>query len=162
MVVSDPGNPANEGQIRLFKFGKKIFDKISEAIAPEFPDETPINPFDFWEGANFKLKIRQVEGYRNYDKSEFEKTSSLGTDGEIEAIWKKEYSLKEFTDPSNFKTYEQLKARLDKALGFEGAVNLRTPKVEEETSPFRESGLSAVDTASSAEDLDFFESLAKE
>ena len=121
LVVSDPSNPSNEGQIKLFKFGKKIFDKITEAMNPEFADETPINPFDMWEGANFKLKIRNVEGYRNYDKSEFADKSALldGDDEKLEALWKKEFSLKEFTEPSNFKSYEVLKAKLDKVLGFE-------------------------------------------
>jgi len=161
LVVSDPGNPENEGQVKLFKFGKKIFDKISEAVSPEFADETAVRVFDFWDGANFKLKIRQVDGYRNYDKSEFAEVSSLGTDAEIEAIWKKEYSLKEFTDASNFKTYEQLKARLDKALGFEGAVNLRTRAEDDPVSSFGESDIPTIDSVSSGEDLEFFESLAK-
>ncbi len=91
-VVSDPKNPENEGQVRLYKFGKKIFDKITEAMNPQFEDEKPINPFDFWEGANFKLKIRQVEGYRNYDKSEFDSPSALfdGDDAKLEELWKKE------------------------------------------------------------------------
>ena len=90
LVVSDPSNPSNEGQIKLFKFGKKIFDKITEAMNPEFADETPVNPFDMWEGANFKLKIRNVEGYRNYDKSEFADVSALfaGNDEKLEELWK--------------------------------------------------------------------------
>ena len=100
LVVSDPSNPSNEGQIKLYKFGKKIFDKITEAMNPEFADETPVNPFDMWEGANFKLKIRNVEGYRNYDKSEFADKSALldGNDEKLEELWKKEYSLKDFTE----------------------------------------------------------------
>ena len=100
LVISDPANKDNEGQIKLFKFGKKIFDKISEAMNPEFDDETPINPFDLWEGANFKLKIRNVEGYRNYDKSEFADKSALydGDDAKLEELWKKEYSLAEFVE----------------------------------------------------------------
>ena len=76
LVMADPGNPANEGKVMLYKFGKKIFEKIMDAMQPEFADETPVNPFDFWEGADFKLKIRNVEGYRNYDKSEFASASS--------------------------------------------------------------------------------------
>ena len=97
-VVSDPSNPENEGQIRIYKFGKKIFDKITEAMNPEFADETPVNPFDMWEGANFKLKIRNVEGYRNYDKSEFAEKSALldGDDAKLETLWKQEHSVKEF------------------------------------------------------------------
>mgnify|MGYP000580720750 FL=1 len=114
-VVEDSKNPQNEGKVFLYKFGKKIFDKINEAMNPAFEDEKPLNPFDMWEGANFKLKIRKVEGYQNYDKSEFESPSALLDDDEkLEAIWKKEYSLKEFLAPENFKSYDELKARLDK------------------------------------------------
>ena len=103
-VVSDPKNPQNEGKVFLYKYGKKIFDKINDLMNPEFEDETPVNPFDFWEGANFKLKIRKVEGYQNYDKSEFEKPSQLVEDeAELERIWKTQYKLNEFTDDSNFK-----------------------------------------------------------
>lgn len=118
LVVSDTSCPENNGQLKLFRFGKKIFDKIEEAMTPAFPDEKPINPFDFWSGANFKLKMRNVEGYRNYDKSEFETPSPVyDDDDKMEALWKTEYSLKEFIDPSQFKTYEQIKNRLDKVLG---------------------------------------------
>ena len=117
-VVSDPANPENEGKVFLYKYGKKIFDKINEAMQPEFADEDPIDPFDFWKGANFKLKVRKVAGYINYDKSEFESPSPLlmvmmhclkncGTNNTLS---------KEFTDPSNFKSYEQLKQRLDEVL----------------------------------------------
>lgn len=165
-VVSDPANPENEGQVKLFKFGKKIFDKITEAMNPEFADETPVNPFDLWEGANFKLKIRNVEGYRNYDKSEFADPSALlgGDDEKLETLWKSEYSLKEFTDKTNFKSYDQLKQRLDKALGLEGAVNLRTKAEDVEVDTFKEDDLSVLNTASTSsedEDLDYFKSLAE-
>jgi len=116
-VVSDPSNPENEGKIFLYAYGKKIFDKLMEAMQPAFEDETPINPFDFWQGANFKLKIRKVDGYWNYDKSEFESASALKTsDEELESIYKGEYSLQEFMAPSNFKSYDELKARLDAVL----------------------------------------------
>lgn len=165
LVVSDPSNPQNEGQIKLYKFGKKIFDKISEAMNPEFADEQAVNPFDLWEGANFKLKIRNVEGYRNYDKSEFADKSPVmdGDDDKLEALWKKEYSLKEFTDAKNFKPYEQLKARLDKVLGFDGGpVNLKTKAETASINPFKEEDTSIIDTAASAEDddLDYFKNLA--
>ena len=118
-VVEDPAHPENEGRVFLYKFGKKIFDKIMAAMQPEFKDETPINPFDFWEGANFKLKIRKVDGYWNYDKSEFSRPGTLEelSDDQLESIWKKEYALTEFTDPKNFKTYEELEARLNSVLG---------------------------------------------
>ncbi len=164
LIVSDPKNPDNEGQIRLFKFGKKIFDKITEAMNPEFPDEKPMNPFDFWEGANFKLKIRNVEGYRNYDKSEFESVSALldGDDEKLEELWKKEYSLKDFTDKKHFKSYDQLKSRLDKVLGFDGAA---IKSKAEDFVPKVESDLDDVPSLKSSiddDDLDFFKNLAEQ
>ena len=116
-VVKDSANPENEGKVFLYRFGKKIFDKIMETMQPAFEDETPINPFDFWEGADFKLKLRKVDGYWNYDKSEFADPSALSKkDAELEEIWGKQYSLKEFTDNSNFKSYDELKKRLDVVL----------------------------------------------
>ena len=116
-IVSDPKHPENEGKVFLFKFGKKIFDKITEAMQPAFEDEKPINPFDFWKGANFKLKIRKVDGYWNYDKSEFEGVSQLKeSDDDIKAIWEKQYPLKPFVDPSNFKTYDELKEKLNRVI----------------------------------------------
>ncbi len=116
-VVSDSKNPQNEGKVFLFRYGKKIFDKLMAAMQPEFEDETPVNPFDFWEGANFKLKIRKVDGYWNYDKSEFEASSALfDNDGQIEDVWNKAYALSEFSASTNFKSYEELKARLDVVL----------------------------------------------
>ena len=119
LVVSDPANPQNEGKVFLYKYGKKIFDKINEAMQPEFEDETPINPFDFWSGANFKLKVRKVAGFINYDKSEFDSQSELfdGDDAKLEELWKTQYSLSEFTDPSNFKSYDELKTRLQVVIG---------------------------------------------
>ena len=162
LVVSDPTNPSNEGQIRLYKFGKKIFDKITEAMNPEFADETPVNPFDMWEGANFKLKIRNVEGYRNYDKSEFADVSALldGNDEKLEELWKKEYSLKDFTEKKNFKPYDQLKGRLDKVLGFTGAPIAKT-KAEDTVASFKDD-VSVLDSkiSESDDDLDYFKSLA--
>ena len=118
LVVEDSGNPANNGKVFLYKFGKKIFDKIKDAMQPEFQDEAPMNPFDFWDGANFKLKIRQVEGYRNYDKSEFSAPSPVAeSDEQIESIWEQQHSLAAIIDPSNFKSYEELKKKLDFVLG---------------------------------------------
>ena len=116
-VVEDPANPQNEGKVMLYRFGKKIFDKCMEAMQPAFKDETPVNPFDFWEGANFKLKIRKVDGYWNYDKSEFEGPSALfDDDDKLEETWKTQYALSEFTGESNFKSYDELKKRLDMVL----------------------------------------------
>ena len=170
LIISDPKHPENEGQIKLFKFGKKIFDKISEAMNPEFEDESPVNPFDFWEGANFKLKIRNVEGYRNYDKSEFESPAALfeGDDEKLENLWKKEYSLKDFLEPKNFKSYDQLKGRLDKVLGVEGTPTIRSKASEEvltlksvDNDPPFDTTTSKASASSDDDDLDFFKSLAE-
>ena len=117
-VVKDPANPSNEGQVFLYKFGKKIFDKLTAAMQPEFEDEEAIDPFDFWQGANFKLKAKNVAGYRNYDSSEFARQDALLDDDDaMEAIWKKEYSLAELVAPDQFKSYDELKKRLDYVLG---------------------------------------------
>jgi len=117
LVVSDPKHPENEGKVFLFKYGKKIFDKITEAMNPQFEDEKAVNPFDFWEGSNFKLKIRKVDSYWNYDKSEFEPVSKVKpTDEEIDTVWKSQHALKPFIDPSNFKSYDELKEKLNKVL----------------------------------------------
>jgi hypothetical protein len=117
-VVQDKAHPENEGKVFLYKFGKKIFDKITAAMQPEFDDETPIDPFDFWKGANFKLKITKKDGYWNYDKSEFGSSEPLFDDDDaMEAVWKKAYSLAEFTDAEKMKTYEQLSTRLKAVLG---------------------------------------------
>lgn len=143
LVVEDAAHPENNGQIKLFKFGKKIFDKIKEKLEPQFKDEQSVNIFNFWEGANFKLKIRKVEGYVNYDKSEFEAPSQVAkTDKEIEKIWENEHSLKEFVAPDQFKSYDQLKARLDKVLGITTSAVAEAPAAseagdrEEEELPF--------------------------
>ena len=129
-VVKDPAHPENEGKVFLYKFGKKIFDKITEAMQPAFADETPINPFDFWTGADFKLKIRKVEGYWNYDKSEFSSPGTLGDfdDDQLEQIYSKTYSLAQFTSEDNFKTYEELQKRLNDVLNSRPA-----PRIDRET-----------------------------
>ena len=118
LMVKDPANPSNEGKVFLYQYGAKIFEKLQNAMQPEFEDETPVNPFDLWEGANFKLKIRNVGGFRNYDMSEFESSSPVeGDDDKLEEIWNSQYSLVEFLDPKNFKSYEVLQARLNHVLG---------------------------------------------
>jgi hypothetical protein len=121
LVISDPANPDNEGKVFLYKYGKKIFDKIMDIMQPQFQDETPVNPFDFWTGANFKLKIRNFEGYRNYDKSEFESASELfgGDEAKLEKTYNSLYSLKDFVDPANYKSYAELKRKLVEVLGAE-------------------------------------------
>jgi len=142
-VVKDPANPENEGKVFLFKYGKKIFDKIMEAMQPEYEDDTPINAFDFWQGANFKLKAKSVAGYRNYDSSEFATPGALLDDDDaMEAIWKKQYSLTEFVAPDQFKTYDELKKRLDSVLGAKTSTRL-DEEVEDED-----------DTRGSVRDLD--------
>ena len=167
-VVSDPANPQNEGKVMLYRFGKKIFDKSMEAMQPAFQDETPVNPFDFWEGANFKLKIRKVDGYWNYDKSEFEAPSALFDDDEqLEEVWKKEYPLAEFTAASNFKSYDELKTRLDMVLAGTTKVGNATdamedapwvePKVNTKPSP-----APAVSTKDDGDTMSYFEKLAND
>ena len=127
-VVKDPSNSDNEGKVFLFKFGKKIFDKLNDLMNPEFEDETPVNPFDLWEGANFKLKIRKVEGYQNYDKSEFESPAALSEDDdELERIWKAQHKLSEFITEGNFKSYDELKTKLNKVLNLEDDVVTEKP-----------------------------------
>jgi hypothetical protein len=171
LVVSDAKRPENEGKVFLYKFGKKIFDKINEQLAPQFQDETPLNPFDFWKGANFKVKIRQVEGYRNYDKSEFEGASALfeGDDAKIEKVWKNAYSLKEFLDAKNFKSYDELKAKLNKVLGAGGASAASAKKIDDEeaySAPVRSAPAKKVTAETTSlsddDDMSYFEQLASE
>lgn len=132
-VVKDPTNPHNEGKVMLFKYGKKIFDKILNAMQPEFEDETPINPFDFWQGANFKLKIVKKDGYWNYDKSEFDRVSPLLDDDDaLESIWKKEYSLTALTAPDQFKSYEDLEKRMNSVLGLNSSSTQSRAVMEQE------------------------------
>ncbi len=143
LVVKDPANPENEGKTFLFKYGKKIFDKINDVMFPAFADEQAVNPFDFWKGANFKLKIRKVEGFTNYDKSEFEGTTELfeGNDDKIEAVWKGQHSLQQFVDPSNFKPYEELKKKFDEIIGnTSGAVSNVTETVLDHAEKFGPAG----------------------
>tara|TARA_B100000029_G_scaffold424842_1_gene432877 strand:- start:2367 stop:3272 length:906 start_codon:yes stop_codon:yes gene_type:complete len=143
-VVSDAKHPENEGKVFLFKFGKKIFNKITEAMSPAFEDEKPINPFDFWSGANFKLKIRKVDGFWNYDKSEFEAPSPVNSDDEkIKEIWSKQYPLKPFLETSNFKSYDDLKEKLNRVIA--GSKNTETAS-EIDLPP--STGTKAVKTAS--------------
>jgi hypothetical protein len=119
LVISDPSAPENEGQVKLYRFGKKIFDKIMDAMQPKFPDESPMNPFDMWEGADFVLKVRTVEGYPNYDTSAFKTTAALfgGDEAKLEAVYNKQFDLSEWTDPKNYKSYDELKTRLALVLG---------------------------------------------
>ena len=134
-VLQDPANPQNEGKVFLYKYGKKIFDKLTEAMQPAFADETPINPFDFWKGADFKVKIRKVEGYWNYDKSEFAEPSTLKgfDDSELETLWKQQYSLTDFTAPDKFKTFEELDTRLQTVLSTQPTRRIPDAELEDES-----------------------------
>jgi len=162
LIVEDPKHPENNGQVKLYKFGKKIFDKITDAMnpPPEF-GETPVNPFDLWKGANFKLKIRKVEGFQNYDKSEFDAPSALydGDDAKLEAIWKSEYSLKEILDPKNFKSYDELKVRLTRVLGAP-ATTAKSATIETATPSVNEPSIEP--SLDEDEDMALFNSLAEE
>ena len=161
LVVSDPKHPENDGTIRLFRFGKKIFDKITEAMNPAFEDETAVNPFDMWQGANFKLKIRKVDGYWNYDKSEFDSVSEIeGGDDRLEEIYNGLHSLQEFVDPKNFKTYDELKEKLHKTLtgsSVKGTVEVYNPPSEAVAAADE-----AIATTDEEDTLSYFAKLADE
>tara|TARA_B100000902_G_scaffold366643_1_gene388566 strand:- start:349 stop:1239 length:891 start_codon:yes stop_codon:yes gene_type:complete len=167
LVVSDPANPENEGKVFLYKFGKKIFDKIMDVMQPQFADENPVNPYDFWEGADFKIKIRKVEGWVNYDKSEFASVSALhgGDDERIEEVYNKLYSLADFTDAKNYKSYDELKAKLNKVLGVDAGMSIETPTpapiVEEPTMATEEAAPFASDDGEE-DTLSYFDRLAKQ
>jgi hypothetical protein len=181
LVIKDSANPENEGKVFKYKYGKKIFNKLNEKMNPEFEDETPMNPFDLWEGADFKLKIRQVEGYRNYDKSEFDEPSAIaGDDDALEAIWKSCHSLEAVIAPDQFKSYDELKRKLEMVLGLgdqntaahqrAAANSRRTIEDEDDVAPSMEA--TALPSSSSDDDLpwntgsddddglDFFKNLA--
>ena len=167
-VVKDPANPENEGKVFLYKFGKKIFDKITAAMQPEFEDETAIDPFDFWQGANFKLKAKNVAGYRNYDSSEFSAQNPLLEDDDaLEALWKKENSLQEFVAADQFKSYEDLKKRLGYVLGNKSRSVVIDEELEDESEgrgSAEELVTASVKSSSVDEDdtLSYFAKLAEE
>jgi|TARA_R110000822_G_scaffold63911_15_gene157181 hypothetical protein len=179
LVVSDPKHPENEGKVKLFKFGKKIFDKIMDQMKPQFEDESPVNPFDPWKGTNFKLKIRKVEGFTNYDKSEFDSSSNLfeGDDAKIEALWKSQYKLSEFLASANFKSYDELSSKLNLVLNLSQApesfvpvqapitprpVAEKAPWVAEEKSTTPEVTQSSGDKDEDDEAMSYFSKLASD
>lgn len=169
LIISDPANPQNEGQVKLYTFGKKIFDKIMEAMQPAFEDETPINPYDFWEGADFKIKVRKVEGWVNYDKSEFSPQSPLyeGDESRLQDLYGKLYPLQSFLDPNNYKSYDELKAKLNRVLGVEaGPVDtaVAEPTMEAPTMVADESPMVQEASSDNSEDdtLSYFAKLAKD
>jgi len=177
-VVSDPSNPENEGKVMLYKFGKKIFDMINDAMTPQYQDEKPVNPFDFWEGANFKLKIRNVESYRNYDKSAFDDPEALfDDDDKLEEIYNQMHDLSEFVDPKNYKSYDELKAHLDRVIGkgttapaasaeavsFDQDDEPSTPEPKVKSVPAQEPRSASVDDDDDDEDtLSYFNKLASQ
>jgi len=167
LVLQDPSAPHNEGKIFLYKFGKKIFDKIIDVMQPQFADENPVNPFDFWEGADFKLKIRNVEGYRNYDKSEFDKSSALykGDEPKLEELYSNLHNLNEFTDPTNYKSYDDLKAKLERVLGETSAMGAPTMKQEamvNEPAPAKEPVTAEQVSEAPDDTMSYFAQLAKD
>ena len=178
-VVSDPKNPDNEGKVFKYRFGKKIFEQLKEAISPAFEDESAINPFDMTEGANFKIKIRKVDGYWNYDKSEFDSTSPLGDEAMINSTFSQVHSLSEVISPDEFKSYDELKEKLDRVLGLSGAIsgstaesiaedqeevpwsNVNTESVASE--PVIASAESSSEQSSNGDDaMDYFKKLAED
>jgi len=162
-IVSDPKHPENEGKVKLFKFGAKIFEKITEAMNPQFEDETPINPFDLWKGANFKLKITKVAGYQNYDKSEFMSPSPLSEDdAELEKIWKSENSLSELVADKEFKSYDALKDRLEKVLGLNGDVPAAKTTVEQLKAAPKKTVAEPELASEDDDDMAYFAKLAEE
>lgn len=176
-VVRDPANPQNEGKVFLFRYGKKIFEKLNDLMNPQYEGEQAVNPFDLWEGANFQLKIRNYEGYRNYDKSDFASPGALLDDDDaMEEIWKQEHSLQEIVDPKNFKSYEELKAKLYRVLALDGSAIAPTKSAAEDddqemnfTPNFKERSAPKMDEASSPsldedndDSLSFFKNLAED
>ena len=173
-IVRDPAHPENEGKVFLFKYGKKIFEKLNDLMNPQYEGENAVNPFDLWEGANFQLKIRNYEGYRNYDKSDFSSAGPLNDDDDVlESIWKQEHSLKDIVDPKNFKSYEELKAKMYRVLGLDGSTRAPTSSVAEDndgemdfTPNFKERKAPKLDEAPSPSydeddtDMSFFNNLA--
>ena len=164
-VVSDSKHPENDGKVFLYRYGKKIFDKVMEAMQPAFPDDPQINPFDFWEGANFKLKIRKVDGFWNYDKSEFDAVSPLlKNDDAIEEVWKRQYPLAEHTAATNFKSYGELKTRLDAVLSGTVSVGNVTDELKDEPVAAPKIDTKPVEASTSKDDeedtMEYFEKLA--
>jgi hypothetical protein len=170
LVISDPENPQNNGKVFLYQFGKRIFDKVMDVMQPQFADENPVNPYDFWEGADFKIKIRKVDGWVNYDKSEFSTPSSLfdGNEAELESVYGKLHSLSDYTDPSQYKSYDELKAKLNRVLGTDAGITADMATMTTAPIPTMEQSPQAepapVMESSSDEDdtLSYFNKLANE
>jgi len=162
LVISDSANPAAEGNVYLYTYGKKIFDKVMDVMQPQFADESPVNPYDFWEGADFKIKIRKVDGWVNYDKSEFASSSKLfdGDEERLEELYNKLYTLSEFTDPKNYKSYDELKAKLNRILGVDAGPTAPAPEFD--SAPGVTMNTVAEEESDSDDTLSYFAKLAKE
>ena len=162
-VIEDPAHPENEGKVFLFKYGKKIFDKVNDLMNPEFSDEEAVNPFDLWGGANFKLKIRMVDGFVNYDKSEFDSsTPMLDDDSKLEEVWNTQYSLIELLEPSNFKTYDELKTKFERVMGLteDPATKFDSSDFQTAEAPVVSPTVEATSEGNSEETLSYFQKLA--
>ena len=172
LVINDPENPQNNGQVKLYQFGKRIFDKIMDAMQPQYADESPVNPYDFWEGADFKIKIRKVDGWVNYDKSEFSAPSALfeGDEAQLEDVYGKLHSLSEFTDPKSYKSYDELKAKLNRVLGVDAGITADMATMASAPVPTMEQVPSApaveeapvMDSSDEDDTLSYFNKLANE
>jgi len=162
LVISDSANPAAEGNVYLYTYGKKIFDKVMDVMQPQFADESPVNPYDFWEGADFKIKIRKVDGWVNYDKSEFASSSKLfdGDEERLEELYNKLYTLSEFTDPKNYKSYDELKAKLNRILGVDAGPTAPAPEFD--SAPGVTMNTVTEEESDSDDTLSYFAKLAKE
>lgn len=170
-VIKDPANPENEGKVFLFRYGKKIHDMIQFAMKPPadgIEEIDPIDPYDLWEGANFKMVIRNVDGRRNYDKSGFlASTPLMKDDAKLEEIWKSEYDIEEFVSKGSFKDYNTLMTQFNAALGAVAPQTTRqaVEEVEEQWSKTDELNdeqprrVEANDDVISDADDDFFASL---
>ena len=162
-IVSDPENPQNEGKVFLYQYGAKIFEKIMDAMQPQYQDETPMNPFDLWKGGNFKIKIGQVAGFRNYDRSEFGPAEPLNSDDAVlEKVYNSEYSLKEFTDPSAYKSYDELKLKLTRVLGEDGQVTSTAEQVDLDETMSADPAPVATATTDGDDTMSYFAKLAAE
>ncbi len=160
-VVKDSKNPENEGKVFLFSYGSKIMEKITKAISPQFEDEVAFDPFDLYTGANFKLKVRKVDGYTNYNDSEWAECGPLlDDDAELERIWNSEHSLLDIIDPKNFKSYDELKAMLDRAMGTGNTQKpAEAPRASKPQPVAEEDNVFASVTEEDDEDLNYFENL---
>ena len=175
LVVSDPKHPEFEGKVMLYRFGKKIFEKVKDVMQPQFEDENPLNPFDLWEGADFKLKVRKVDGYWNYDKSEFAASAPLSEDdSELESVYNKQHSLAELIAPDQFKSYDELKEKMERVLGlsFEGVSGATAETIADDNSvgntataneaPWSDTPVQAAANNQEDNSLSYFEKLAAE